>query len=46
MIIVYNINAVNKVIIKENKKITGRYENITFPGRYILEIYKTGYEVV
>lgn len=36
----------NKIIVHENKKIEGRYEIITVPGRYIIEIYKAGYDFV
>lgn len=30
----------------ESKKIEGRYDIITIPGRYILEVYKNGYDFV
>lgn len=30
----------------ENKKIDGRYDIIIVPGRYILEVYKNGYDFV
>ena len=35
----------NKFMVKENKKIKGRYEAVILTGRYVLEIDKTGYEV-
>jgi hypothetical protein len=35
----------NKLVIKENKKIQGRYEIIALPGKYILEVNKKGYDV-
>jgi hypothetical protein len=35
-----------KLIVKENKKINGRYEVITQPGKYLLEITKQGFEVI
>ncbi len=30
----------------ENKKIDGRYDVITVPGRYIIEVYKNSYDFV
>jgi hypothetical protein len=35
----------NKLTVKENKIIKGRYEIVTVPGRYIMEICKNGYDV-
>lgn len=34
------------MIVPESKKIEGRYDIITIPGRYILEVYKNGYDFV
>jgi len=33
-------------MVKENKKIKGRYEAVILTGKYILEIDKSGYEVI
>ncbi len=35
----------NRLEVKENKKIKGRHEIITTPGKYILEIRKAGFEL-
>jgi hypothetical protein len=40
------INIENKLTIKENKKIQGRYEIVALPGKHIIEINKKGYEMV
>lgn len=32
--------------MQENKKIDGRYDTIIVPGRYILEVYKNGYDFI
>jgi hypothetical protein len=36
----------NKLILNENKKIKGRHEAITMPGKYILEVSKKGFDYV
>lgn len=36
----------NKLNLSENKKIKGRHETITIPGKYILEVSKKGYDYV
>jgi hypothetical protein len=36
----------NKIIIPDNKKIDGRYDIIIVPGKYIIEVYKPGYDII
>jgi len=36
----------NKIMIPDNKKIDGRYDIIIVPGKYIIEVYKSGYDII
>ena len=45
VLLCYFIITENKFVVKENKKIKGRYEAVILTGKYVLEIDKTGYEV-